>query len=107
MRTPSGIRGPLIALASAVALVAPAGATAAVTANDLDGDGLSNRTERRIGTNPRRADTDGDGLRDGREVRLGTNPRKADTDGDGETDAYEVANGTDPLVAETVATRSS
>lgn len=107
MHTPSSIRGLLMTLAVAAALVAPAGVSAAATANDLDGDGLSNRTEKRIGTNPRRADSDRDGLRDGRELRLGTNPRKADTDGDGETDAYEVANGTDPLVAETVATRSS
>jgi hypothetical protein len=45
---------------------------------DRDGDGLSNRFERkRSHTDPRRADTDGDGMSDGAEVRRGRNPRRA------------------------------
>jgi len=42
---------------------------------DRDRDGLSDRAERVLGTDPRRADTDHDGVRDGREVMLGRNPR--------------------------------
>jgi hypothetical protein len=42
-------------------------------------------------------DIDGDGLPDHEEIRLGTNPRSADTDGDGYLDGDEVGNGFDPL----------
>jgi hypothetical protein len=88
---------------------------------DRDDDGLSDRDERRLGTNPNKADTDGDGLGDGEEagswhtdplfqdsdhdgisdrdeVRSGglLNPRKGDTDGDGLRDAEELAAGTSP-----------
>lgn len=66
-------------------------------ARDFDRDGLSDRRERAIKTNPRKADTDRDTLRDGREVRYTkTNPRKADTDGDGVGDGSEVLDGLDP-----------
>lgn len=69
---------------------------------DSDCDGLSNRTERRLGTNRRIADTDGDGLSDGAEVlQVGTNPLDADTDGDGLDDGEEVEMGTDPENADT------
>lgn len=59
---------------------------------DRDGDGLSNRGERkRSHTNPRRADTDRDGLRDRFELkRSHTNPRKKDTDRDGLRDRFEL-----------------
>ncbi|MCU6361143.1 thrombospondin type 3 repeat-containing protein, partial [Enterobacter quasiroggenkampii] len=42
-------------------------------------------------------DTDGDGLTDKEEEDLGTDPKNPDTDGDGLTDKEEVDNGTDPL----------
>ena len=70
---------------------------------DSDGDGLTNREERTLGTDPGNPDTDGDGLNDGAEVnRHGTNPLLADTDGDGLTDGAEVnAQSTDPLNPDT------
>ncbi len=70
---------------------------------DTDGDGLTDREERRIGTNPRNADTDGDGLTDGAEYNTHrTDPLKADTDGDGLNDGAEVnQHHTDPLKADT------
>jgi hypothetical protein len=91
---------------------------------DRDGDGVSDRDERRAGTDPRSADSDRDGISDGRERRLGTDPlaadsdgdgigdrreagsggkldpTKGDTDGDGLSDAEEVAIGTDPSTAD-------
>lgn len=42
-------------------------------------------------------DSDLDGLPDDLEKRLGTDPTKADTDGDGYTDGEEVKNGRNPL----------
>jgi outer membrane protein OmpA-like peptidoglycan-associated protein len=70
---------------------------------DPDGDGLSNKEEKQLGTNGRIADTDGDGLSDGAEVLTHkTNPTKADTDGDGLKDGEEVNNyKTDPNKADT------
>ncbi|MCB9086966.1 MAG: OmpA family protein [Calditrichae bacterium] len=93
---------------------------------DPDGDGLTNRQEKELGTdmnnpdsdgdgltdgeevmkyqtNPMMADTDGDGLNDGEEVnQYKTNPAKADTDGDGLNDKEEaVTYNTDPLKADT------
>jgi len=64
---------------------------------DSDGDGLSDRDEAAIGTDPFDPDTDGDGLEDGEEVALGTDPLIPDTDGDGISDGDEVMLGTDPL----------
>lgn len=43
-------------------------------------------------------DQDGDGLSDETELRLGTDPNNPDTDGDGASDLDEVNLGTDPLV---------
>ena len=64
---------------------------------DRDRDGLSNITEFRKRTNPRKRDTDKDGLTDGREVRrTKTNPLKRDTDGDTFSDGLEVRRKTDP-----------
>ncbi len=55
---------------------------------DSDGDGLSDKTEEEIGTDPNNPDTDGDGKPDGDEVGDDTtNP--TDTDGDGKIDAIE------------------
>lgn len=70
---------------------------------DPDGDGLTNREEKQLGTNPKVADTDGDGLNDDQEVNIyKTNPLNADTDGDGLKDGEEVNTyKTDPNKADT------
>ncbi|MBK9250036.1 MAG: OmpA family protein [Ignavibacteria bacterium] len=70
---------------------------------DSDGDGLTDETEERIGTDPNNPDTDGDGLSDGDEVDdYKTDPLKPDTDGDGLKDGAEVnTHKTDPLKADT------
>ncbi|MBI5473031.1 MAG: OmpA family protein [Ignavibacteriae bacterium] len=58
---------------------------------DRDGDGLTNREEKELGTDRNVADSDGDGLSDGEEVHTTkTNPRRADSDGDGLNDREEV-----------------
>ena len=95
------------------------------SAEDADGDGLSNLEEYNAGTDPFKADTDGDGMRDDYEVANGLDPfvddgaadldgdgltnleeyqagtaaNNADSDGDGYSDAEEAAAGSDPLVA--------
>jgi outer membrane protein OmpA-like peptidoglycan-associated protein/opacity protein-like surface antigen len=94
--------------------------------SDKDGDGLTKREEKELGTDPENPDTDADGLKDGEEVRTyvtnplnadtdadglqdgnevkahNTNPTKTDTDGDGLSDGDEVnLNKTDPLKADT------
>jgi hypothetical protein len=73
---------------------------------DSDGDGLSDREELELGTDPLNPDTDGDGWPDGCEVRLGSNPMDPksipaqaywDTDKDGLSDAEELCfYGTSP-----------
>jgi outer membrane protein OmpA-like peptidoglycan-associated protein len=70
---------------------------------DADNDGLTNKQEKLLGTNPKVADTDGDGLSDGDEVnKYKTNPLKADSDGDGLTDGQEVTTyHTNPMIADT------
>ncbi|MDP4114574.1 MAG: OmpA family protein [Bacteroidota bacterium] len=93
---------------------------------DSDNDGLLNKDEKSLGTDPKNPDTDGDGLSDGDEVlkyktdpllkdtdhdglsdgdevlKYHTNPLKADTDGDGLSDGDEVLQyHTDPLKADT------
>lgn len=71
--------------------------------SDKDGDGLTKREEKEIGTDPDNPDTDGDGLKDGEEVRTYiTNPLNPDSDGDGLTDGDEVRKyKTDPNKADT------
>ncbi|CAB4343925.1 unannotated protein [freshwater metagenome] len=89
----------LTAAIAVVGLIAslPASALASkASKTDRDRDGLSNKVEKRLGTNARRADTDRDKLKDGVEVRLGTNPLVKDSDKDGVSDGREVAAGTDP-----------
>jgi Bacterial TSP3 repeat len=48
---------------------------------DTDRDGLADRLERSIGTNPFAADTDRDGVPDGDEVRFHLNPLDPDSNG--------------------------
>jgi len=67
------------------------------TADDSDGDGVSDVDEVSDGTDPNNPDTDGDGVSDGDEKVRGTNPNSnVDTDGDGVSDDKETYNGTDP-----------
>lgn len=68
---------------------------------DADDDGLDDRDEMELGTDPNDPDTDGDGVNDGEEVDQGTDPLAADTDGDGLPDGGEADLGTDPLKADT------
>jgi outer membrane protein OmpA-like peptidoglycan-associated protein len=70
---------------------------------DSDNDGLPDKIEKELGTDPHNPDTDGDGLTDGDEVNVyKTNPLKADSDGDGLKDGDEVKiYKTDPNKADT------
>jgi eukaryotic-like serine/threonine-protein kinase len=85
------------------ALNAEGTATAQWFDDDPDGDGLDNRRELELDTDPYQADTDGDGLTDGQEVRIyNTNPLNPDTDNDGLLDGDEInLYGTDPLNRDT------
>jgi outer membrane protein OmpA-like peptidoglycan-associated protein len=58
---------------------------------DNDHDGLTNKEEKEINTDPNNPDTDGDGLTDGEEVlKYKTNPLNPDTDNDGLKDGEEI-----------------
>ena len=63
---------------------------------DTDGDGLTDREEEELGTDPALTDTDGDGLSDLEERDLGTDGTQYDTDGDGYSDYEENQAGSDP-----------
>lgn len=64
---------------------------------DSDGDGYTDSSEERLGTDPRNSDTDGDGLNDGFDLGSGTNPLDADVDDDGLLDGDEAnIHGTSP-----------
>ena len=68
---------------------------------DDDMDGLTNREEKLLGTDPKNPDTDGDGLKDGEEItNFKTDPLKKDTDGGTVDDGVEVKRGTNPLNAD-------
>ncbi|HEU0114520.1 MAG TPA: hypothetical protein VFQ80_07585, partial [Thermomicrobiales bacterium] len=69
------------------------------TADDTDGDNLSNELEAQYGTDPSNPDSDNDGVADGDEVNIyHTDPTKFDTDGDGHGDGEELFwLHTDPL----------
>lgn len=65
---------------------------------DLDDDGLLNKTEYRLNTDAGSADTDDDGITDDVEFFVyGTSPRRVDSDGDRIDDGYEVANDLNPF----------
>ncbi len=70
---------------------------------DCDDDGLTDKEEARLGTDPCSADTDKDGLGDFEEVREhGTDPLDIDTDDDGLNDFREVREtDTDPRIPDT------
>jgi len=70
---------------------------------DSDHDGLTNKEEKALGTDPKNPDTDGDGLSDGDEVhKYHTDPLLKDTDHDGLSDGDEFLKyHTDPLKADT------
>lgn len=59
---------------------------------DSDGDGLVDREEERLGTDPFDADTDSDGIRDNVELETKTDPLIVDTDNDGISDGIEDRN---------------
>ncbi|MFW0837581.1 MAG: hypothetical protein ACKKL5_01125 [Candidatus Komeilibacteria bacterium] len=64
---------------------------------DTDGDGLTDKQEATIGTDPSQADSDADGLFDKEEVvTYNTDPLNPDTDGDGYADGLEVQSGYNP-----------
>ena len=70
---------------------------------DSDGDGLFDKDEAALGTDPYNPDTDGDGLSDGDEVfKFKTDPLNPDSDFDGLSDGAEVlVHNTDPLNPDT------
>ncbi len=69
---------------------------------DLDGDGLTNKEELILGTDPANSDCDGDGLTDYQEIVVyHCDPLNYDTDGDGLSDYDDVVLGFSPLLQDT------
>jgi hypothetical protein len=73
---------------------------------DRDSDGLTDRLEQRLGTNPRSADSDGDTVPDGWEEQYGLDPTsagdaEADDDGDGLQNRTEYRVQSNPRVLDT------
>ncbi|MDE6213907.1 MAG: cellulose binding domain-containing protein [Lachnospiraceae bacterium] len=69
---------------------------------DPDGDGINNREEIDLGTDPLNSDTDRDNLTDFDELnQYHTDPLQEDTDGDGLTDYDDVKLGFSPLLKDT------
>lgn len=65
---------------------------------DSDNDGLSDKDERQLGTDPNAADSDSDGINDNDEIALfKTNPLSADSDRGGKSDKRELELGLDPM----------
>ncbi len=68
-----------------------------MTSPDTDKDGLTDREETSLGTDPRKPDTDADGLFDKEEASTyKTDPLNPDTDGDTYLDGAEVKGGYNP-----------
>ncbi len=65
--------------------------------NDTDWDGLSDKDEKRLGTNMYLQDTDRDGISDYQEILLGYDPCSRDTDNDGVGDMAD-HDPLDPLI---------
>jgi len=63
---------------------------------DADDDGLTDKAEINIGTDPADPDSDDDGLGDGDEIVVGTDPIDPDSDHDGVNDGDETDFGIDP-----------
>lgn len=64
---------------------------------DSDNDGLDDKREEALGTDPKKVDSDNDGFTDGDEVIVwGTDPLNPDTDGDGYLDGNEFKAGFNP-----------
>lgn len=78
-----------------------ASATGYHTADDQDGDGLSDEEEAKLGTDALQADTDHDGLSDSFEQRYGTSATDDDWDNDGLVDGREYLYGSDAKNADT------
>ncbi|MBN1421752.1 MAG: hypothetical protein JXP34_23465, partial [Planctomycetes bacterium] len=69
-----------------------------IAGRDSDRDGLDDGAELAASTDPLAHDSDGDGIGDGQEVAVtATDPGRADTDGDGFADGLELAIGADPI----------
>lgn len=69
---------------------------------DPDGDGINNRDEIDLGTDPLNSDSDRDNLTDSDELnQYHTDPLLEDTDGDGLTDYDDVKLGFSPLLKDT------
>jgi hypothetical protein len=64
---------------------------------DADGDGLTNKEEKDLGTDRDKVDSDGDGLHDADEIDAGADPLRPDTDGDGLNDGEEDELGSSPV----------
>ena len=76
---------------------------AMLNGSDTDGDGLFDKEELEIGSDPNNPDTDADGLSDGDEVKIyRTDPTLVDTEGDALSDGDEVLiYRTNPLLPDT------
>jgi alpha-tubulin suppressor-like RCC1 family protein len=68
---------------------------------DPDQDGLVNRRELAVGSDPLNPDTNGDGIRDGAAVTMGKSPTNPDMDGDGVANSVEITKRTDPFRVDT------
>ncbi|MFZ3580396.1 hypothetical protein ACOI1D_21040, partial [Virgibacillus sp. DJP39] len=68
---------------------------------DGDKDGLKNKKEQAINTDPTKLDTDSDGLNDGEESSMNTSPVKYDSDNDNLSDGEEGPLGFDPTKIDT------
>ena len=81
---------------------APAPAVARTVPDDRDGDGLTNRLEAHLGTDPRSRDSDGDALPDGWEEQHSLDPVGTDDlDGDGLANRTEFRARSNPRAFDT------